>query len=163
MYHFTRSTQFYIELEEICVRINKSNLTQFHNQGQIIGAQRRLLRSSSSNFGKLYLLLFNSGDITRENTGKVCSHAMPRDSLFLCLKDRTSERSLTTLEMGTNCKQNLEHKASQSPCLLPMVRLYQRLAFPVKEKGKSFHRTVSSDMGHAQVCSNSFKWEQGFS
>ena len=70
---------------------------------------------------------------------------MPRDS-FLCLKDKTSERSLTTLEMGKNCKQKLEHKASQSPGLLPIVRLYQRLAFPVKEKGKSFDRKVSSDM-----------------
>jgi len=52
---------------------------------------------------------------------------------------------------------------SQSPCLLPMVSLYQGLAFPVKEKGKSFHYKVSSDMPtmrkHAQVYLNSFKWE----
>ena len=65
------------------------------------------------------------------------SHALPRDSFFFCLKDRTSEQSLTTLEMGKNCKQKLEHRASQSPCLLPMVRLYQCLAFLVKEKGKA--------------------------
>jgi hypothetical protein len=48
-----------------------------------------------------------------------------------------------------------------------MVSLYQCLAFPVKEKGKSFHCKVSSDMPsmhwHAQVCSNSYKWEYGFS
>ena len=91
------------------------------------------------------------------------SHAVPRDSFFFCLNDRTSERSLTTLEMGNNYKQKLEHRAPQSFCLLPIVRLYQRLAFPVKEKGKSFHRKVSSDMPtmrkHAQVCSNSFRWE----
>ena len=74
------------------------------------------------------------------------SHVVPRDSFFSCLKDRRSEQSLTTLEMGKNCKQNLEHKASQSPYLLPMMRLYQHLAFPVKEKGKSFNRKVSSDM-----------------
>jgi hypothetical protein len=47
---------------------------------------------------------------------------------------------------GENCKQKLEHKASQSPCLLSIVRLYQRVAFPIKEKGKSFHRTISFDM-----------------
>ena len=74
------------------------------------------------------------------------SQAMPRDSFFFCLKERTSEQSLTTLEMGKNYKQKLEHRASQSPCLLPIVRLYQRLAFSVKEKGKSFHRKVLSDM-----------------
>ena len=61
------------------------------------------------------------------------SYAMPRDSFFFCLKDRASKRSLTTLEMGKNCKQKLEHRASQSPCLLLMVRLYQRLTFPVKK------------------------------
>ena len=68
---------------------------------------------------------------------------------------------MTTLEIGKNCKQKLEHRAFQTPCLLPMVRLYQRLAFPIKEKEKSFHRKVSSDMPamhkHAQVCSNSFR------
>ena len=74
------------------------------------------------------------------------SHTMPRDSFFFCLKDRTSKRSLTTLKMGKNCKQKLEHRASQSPCLLPMVRLYQCLDFPVKEKGKSIHHKVWSDM-----------------
>ena len=82
------------------------------------------------------------------------SQAMPRDSFFFYLKDRT-------YEMGNNCKQKLEHRASQSPCLLPMVRLYECLAFPVKEKGKSFYRNVSSDMPamrrHAQVYSNSFR------
>ena len=95
------------------------------------------------------------------------SHAVTRDSFLFCLKDRTSKRSLTILEMGKNCKQKLEHKASQSPYLLPIVRLYQRLAFLVKEKGKRFHHKVSSDMPamrrHEQVCSNSFKWEYGFS
>ena len=94
------------------------------------------------------------------------SHTVSRDSFFFCLKDRTSERSLTTREMGKNCKQKLEHRASQSPCLLPMVRLYQRLALPIKEKGKSFHRKVSFDMPtmckHAQVCSNSHRWKYGF-
>jgi hypothetical protein len=69
--------------------------------------------------------------------------------------------------MEKKYKQKLEHKASQYPCLLPMVSLYQHLAFPVKEKQKSFHRNVLSDMPamhrHAQVCSNSFKWKYGFS
>ena len=95
------------------------------------------------------------------------SYAMPRDSFFFCLKDRTSKRGLTTLEMGKKYKQKLEHKVSQYPCLLPMVSLYQRLALPFKEKGKSFHRKVSSNMPamrrHAQVCSNLFRWEYGFS
>jgi hypothetical protein len=89
------------------------------------------------------------------------SDAMSRDSFLFCLKDRTFERSLTTLEMKKNYKQKLEHRAFQSPCLLPMVRLYQRLAFPVKEKGKNFHRKVLSDMPamcrHVQVYSNSFR------
>jgi hypothetical protein len=88
------------------------------------------------------------------------SHVMPRDSFFFCLKDRISKRSLTTLEIGKNCKQKQEHMASQSPCLPPMVRLYQCLTFLVKEKGKSLYHKVLSDMPtmrrHAQVCSNSF-------
>jgi hypothetical protein len=71
---------------------------------------------------------------------------MPRDSFSSSLKDRTSEQRLTTPEMGKKFKQKLDHKASQSPCLLPMVCLYQCLALPIKEKGKSFHRKVSSDM-----------------
>ena len=71
---------------------------------------------------------------------------MPRDSFSSYLKDRTSKWRLTTLELGKNYKQKLERRASQSPCLLPMVRLYQRLAFLVKEKEKSFHRKVLSSM-----------------
>ena len=43
------------------------------------------------------------------------SHDVPRDSFSFCLKVRTPERRLTTLEMGKKCKQKLEHKASQSP------------------------------------------------
>jgi len=74
------------------------------------------------------------------------SHTVPRDSFFCCLKERTSKRSLTTLEMGKNYKQKLEHRASQSPYLLPMMRLYQRLAFPIKEKGKSFYHKVTYGM-----------------
>ena len=66
------------------------------------------------------------------------SHAMPRDSFSSCLKDRTSERRLTALEMGKKCKPKLEHKAFQSPCLLSMVSLHQRLAFPIKEKEKAY-------------------------
>ena len=73
-------------------------------------------------------------------------HAMPRDSFSFYLKDRTLERRLTTLEMGKNCKQKLEHKASQSPYLLLIVCLYQHLALPIKEKGKSLHHKVSFDM-----------------
>jgi hypothetical protein len=95
------------------------------------------------------------------------SHDVPRDYFSFYLKVRTSERKLTTLEMGKKYKQKLEHKVPQSPCLLPMVCLYQRLALPFKEKEKSFHHKVSSDMPamrrHAQVCSNSFRWEYGFS
>ena len=57
--------------------------------------------------------------------------------------------------MGKKLKQKLEHNASQSPCLLLMVCLYQCLALPFKEKGKSFHRKVLSDIPamrrHAQV------------
>ena len=38
----------------------------------------------------------------------------------------------------------------------PYGEMYQRLAFPVKEKGKRLHRKVLSDMPtmhrHAQVC-----------
>ena len=49
----------------------------------------------------------------------------------------------------------------------PYGEMYQRLAFPVKEKGKRLHRKVLSDMPamhrHAQICSNSFRWEEGFS
>jgi hypothetical protein len=55
-----------------------------------------------------------------------------------------SLRSLATL--GKNCKQKFKHKTFQSPWLLPTWWLYQRLAFPVKENGKSFYLKVSLDM-----------------
>jgi hypothetical protein len=68
--------------------------------------------------------------------------------------------------MAPYFKQNLEHNISQSLCILSTVRLYHCLAFPVTENGKSFHLKVSSDMlairKHAQVCSNSRRWEYGF-
>ena len=87
------------------------------------------------------------------------SHDVPRDSYSSCLKFRTSFQRLTTLEMGKKCKQNLEHSVSQSPCILPIVRLYHCLALPVKENGNNFHLKVLSDMPairkHAQVHSNS--------
>jgi hypothetical protein len=49
------------------------------------------------------------------------SHDVPRDSFSFCVKDRTSEQRLPTLEMGKKFKKKLEHKASQSSCLLHMV------------------------------------------
>ena len=49
------------------------------------------------------------------------AHAAPRDSFSFYLKDRTSLRRLTTLEMEKNDKQKLEHKASQSPRTLPTI------------------------------------------
>jgi predicted 2-oxoglutarate/Fe(II)-dependent dioxygenase YbiX len=70
------------------------------------------------------------------------AHDVPRDSCYFCLKDRTSNRRRTTLEMGKKAKQNLEHRISQSPCILPMVYLYHRLALPVKENGNNFHLKV---------------------
>ena len=95
------------------------------------------------------------------------AHAAPRDSFSLYLKDRTSIRRLTTPEMRKKDKQKLEHRASQSPCTLPMVRVYQCLALPIKENGNSFHFKVSCDMPvickHAQVYSNSCRWVYGFS
>ena len=95
------------------------------------------------------------------------AHAAPRDSFSFCLKDRTSIQRLTTPEMGKKDKQKLEHRASQSPCTLLMVRVYQCLALPIKENGNSFHFKVSYDMPvickHAQLCSNSHRWVYGFS
>ena len=95
------------------------------------------------------------------------SHDVPRNSSSSCLKLRTSFRRLTTLEMEKKRKQNLEHSISQSPCILPTVRLYHCLALPVKENGNNFHLKVSSDMPaickHAQVCANSHRCEYGFS
>jgi uncharacterized membrane protein YbaN (DUF454 family) len=58
----------------------------------------------------------------------------------------TSALRLTTLWIGKKSKQKLERKLPQSPCLLSMVRSYQILALPLKEKGKSFHLKISSDM-----------------
>jgi hypothetical protein len=54
---------------------------------------------------------------------RLLKHAndVPRDSFSFCLKVRTSIRKLTTLETGKKDKQNLEHNASQSPCILPTV------------------------------------------
>jgi hypothetical protein len=79
-----------------------------------------------------------------------CSQDVARDSLSSYLKDMTLTQRLTTLEMGKKSKQKLEHKVPQSPCLLPMVRLYYCLALSFKEKGKSLHRKVSSDMPSMQ-------------
>ena len=94
------------------------------------------------------------------------SHNIPRDSSSSCLKFRISFRRLTTLDMGKKHKENLD-SISQSPCILPMVRLYHCLALPVKENGNNFHLKVLSDMPairkHAQVCSNSCRCEYGFS
>jgi hypothetical protein len=68
--------------------------------------------------------------------------------------------------MGKNFKQNLERNIFQSPCILPTISLYQCLAIPVKENGKSYHLKVLSDMPairkHAQVYSNSCRCEYGF-
>jgi hypothetical protein len=91
---------------------------------------------------------------------------VPRDSCSFCLKDRTSFRRRTTLEVGKKAKQNLEHSISQSPCMLPTVCLYHRLALPVKENENNFHLKVSSDIPaickHAQVYLNSRKCEFEF-
>ena len=95
------------------------------------------------------------------------THAAPRDSFSFYLKDRTSIRRLTTPKMEMKDKEKLEHRASQSPCTLPTIQVYQCLALPVKENGNSFHFKVSCDMPtickHAQVCSNSRRWVYGFS
>jgi hypothetical protein len=95
------------------------------------------------------------------------SHDVPRDSSSSCLKFRTTFQRLTTLEMGKKCKQNFEHKVSQSPYIFPTVRSYHCLAIPVKENGNNFYLKVLSDMPairkHAQVCSNSCRCEYGFS
>jgi hypothetical protein len=64
-------------------------------------------------------------------------------------------------------KQNLDHSIFQSPCILPMVCLYHRLALPVKENGYYFHLKVLLDMPaickYAQVCLNSHRCEYVFS
>ena len=95
------------------------------------------------------------------------AHAAPRDSFSVCLKDRTSIRRLTTLEMGKKDKQMLEYKAFNSPCTLSTVWVYQCSAVLVKENKNSFHFKVSCDMPaickHAQFCSNSHRWIHGSS
>ena len=57
------------------------------------------------------------------------SHVVPTDSFFFCLKDRTSKQSLTTLEMGKNCNQKLEHRASQSPLSTPYGEIIPTFSF----------------------------------
>ena len=74
------------------------------------------------------------------------AHDVQRDSCSFCLKDRTSNRRRITLEMEKKAKQNLEHSISQSPCILPTVCLYHRLALPIKENRNNFHLTILSDM-----------------
>ena len=95
------------------------------------------------------------------------AHDVPRDSYSFCLKDRTSNQKRTTIEMGKKDKQNLEHNVSQSPCILPTVRLYHCLALPFKENRNNFHLKVLSDMPtickHAQIYLNSCRCEYGFS
>ena len=94
------------------------------------------------------------------------SHDVARDSSSSCLKDRTSFRRLTTLEMGKKHKLNLEHNVSQSPCILPTVRLYHYLALPVKENGNNFHLKVLSNMPairkHAQSAQTLIGVSMGF-
>jgi hypothetical protein len=94
-------------------------------------------------------------------------HDVAKDSSSSCLKFRTSFWRLTTLEMGKKRKQNLEHNVSQSPCILPMVRLYHVLALSIKENRNNFHLKVLSDKPvirkHAQVCANSHMCDFGFS
>jgi hypothetical protein len=84
-----------------------------------------------------------------------------RDSSSSCVKDKIAKRRQMILEIGKKSRQKLEQRASQFPSLLGVVHLYQILAFPSKEKEKSFYLRVSLDMPlmcrHAQVCSNSFK------
>jgi hypothetical protein len=74
------------------------------------------------------------------------SQATIRDSSSSCVKDKISKQRQTILEIGKKSKQKLEQRASQFPFLLGAVSLYQILAFPSKEKGKSFHLKVSLDM-----------------
>jgi hypothetical protein len=52
------------------------------------------------------------------------AHAGLRDSFSFYLKDRTSIQRLTTPEIGKKDKQKLEHRDSQSPCMLPTARIY---------------------------------------
>jgi hypothetical protein len=68
------------------------------------------------------------------------------ESFFSCLKFLIFAQSLTTLLIRKNLEQKLERKSFQSPWLLLTWRLYQCLASLVKEKGKSFHLKISSDM-----------------
>jgi hypothetical protein len=44
-----------------------------------------------------------------------CFQALPSDSFFYCSKLKIFKQSLATFRIGKNCKQKLEHKASQSP------------------------------------------------
>jgi hypothetical protein len=78
------------------------------------------------------------------------SQDMARDSLSSYLKDRTLALRLTTLEMGKKSKQKLKRKVSQSPCFFSIVQLYHFLALSFKEKEKSFHIKVPSDMPSIQ-------------
>jgi hypothetical protein len=94
-------------------------------------------------------------------------HDAPRDSFLSCLKVGTSIRRLTILEMGKKDKQNLMHRVFQSPCILPMVRLYHCLALPIKQNRNNFHLKVLSNMPvickHTQVCLDSRMCEYEFS
>jgi hypothetical protein len=58
------------------------------------------------------------------------------------------------------------HNISQSPCTLPMVRLYHVLALSIKENRNNFHLKVLSGKlvirKHAQVSANSHGVSMGF-
>ena len=96
------------------------------------------------------------------------SHDSPRDFSSSCLKERISIRRSSTLEIGKYLKIKLLYSSfQQSPSALPMLSLYQCLAFPVKENGKSFYLRVSSDMPsmrrRSQIRPNSSRCVYGFS
>ena len=95
------------------------------------------------------------------------SHDSPRDFSSSCLKERISIRRSSTFEIGKYLKIKLLYSSFQSPSALPMLSLYQCLAFPVKENEKSFYLRASSDMPsirrRSQIRPNSSRCVYGFS
>jgi hypothetical protein len=86
-----------------------------------------------------WFLLFLGEFIMNANARSLSTNSIKHSLVSLAdkwrkvpVKVRTFIQRLTTLEMGKKCRQNLEHNISQSPCILPLVRLYHCLALPLK-------------------------------
>ena len=88
-------------------------------------------------------------------------------SLSFCWKEQISLCRAMIRDIGKNSRHCLSLTSCQLLCTLPTVYVYHYSAFPIKEKGNSFHLRVScvipamANNEHNRSKSN--RWWYGFS